>query len=216
MDASEKPPSSLVSRVTSRLPRVHVERAFLSPDDHAALLAETLAAQSQYRSSSISRYRDDRTLSGGQVDPTVRNSHVRKLPKAFASKFREKLFSLQDTIQQTTGVQFPHRRGLEIEAVHSGDGALFTAHIDTNRGPQSSHRVISAVYYYSQTPAAFSGGQLRLFSLDRSASRTIEPENNTMVIFPSMFLHEVLPVSVPSGEWKDGRFSVNCWVHRTG
>lgn len=199
----------------ARLPRVHVERDFLAPKDHAALLAETLEAQALYQSSTISRYEEDMTRISGQVDPSVRHSNVRKLPKIFSAKFEEKLLALQSTIERTTGVEFPEARRFEIESVHSGDGALFTAHIDTNRGPQSSRRVISAVYYYSRTPAAFSGGQLKLYSLDRSGSITVEPEDNTMVLFPSMFLHEVLPVSVPSGEWADGRFSVNCWVHRT-
>jgi len=199
----------------ARLPRVHVERGFLPPEEHAALLAETLEAQALYQSSTISRYEEDMTRVNGQVDPSVRHSHVRKLPKAFREIFEAKLVSLQSMIEATTGAEFAAQRWFEIESVHSGDGAVFTAHIDTNRGPQSSRRVISAVYYYSRTPAAFSGGQLKLYSLDRSGSITVDPEDNTMVLFPSMFLHEVLPVSVPSGEWADGRFSVNCWVHRT-
>jgi len=56
---------------------VHVERDFLPPGEHAALLAETLDAQALYQSSTISRYEDDMTRIGGAVDPKVRNSHVR-------------------------------------------------------------------------------------------------------------------------------------------
>lgn len=40
------------------------------------------------------------------------------------------------------------------------------------------------------------------------------PETDTLVAFPSWLRHEVLPVRVPSGDWADCRFSINCWLLR--
>jgi SM-20-related protein len=34
------------------------------------------------------------------------------------------------------------------------------------------------------------------------------------VFFDSHLMHEVLPVSVPSGAFEDWRFTVNGWLHR--
>ena len=43
----------------------------------------------------------------------------------------------------------------------------------------------------------------------------VAPEKDSLLIFPSWALHEVMPVVCPSGEFADSRFSVNCWVWRT-
>ena len=42
----------------------------------------------------------------------------------------------------------------------------------------------------------------------------IEPETDSLVAFPSWLRHEVLPVRIPSAAWADGRFTINCWLHR--
>jgi SM-20-related protein len=35
-----------------------------------------------------------------------------------------------------------------------------------------------------------------------------------LVVFPSRYLHEVLPVSCPSQTFADSRFTINGWVRR--
>lgn len=54
--------------------------------------------------------------------------------------------------------------------------------------------------------------------LDRRPEATpyvdVPPESDTLVAFPSWLRHEVLPVHVPSGAWRDSRFAINCWLHR--
>jgi SM-20-related protein len=111
-------------------------------------------------------------------------------------------------------------RKFEIEMVAHGDGAFFSRHIDTRtktEGPVS-HRIISAVYYFYALPKAFTGGVLRLHSLEASGQQgtfiDIEPDYDTLVFFPSWFPHEVLPVHVPSNQFLDSRFAINCWIHR--
>jgi SM-20-related protein len=109
---------------------------------------------------------------------------------------------------------------LELELVVHGDGAFFARHLDTATGHNHlrSHRIISAVYYFYTLPKAFSGGVLRLHSLAASGQKgtfvDITPQYDTIVFFPSMFPHEVLPVRCPSGKFLESRFAINCWAHR--
>lgn len=111
-------------------------------------------------------------------------------------------------------------KGLELNVF--GDGGHFGAHVDTILD-LAKLRVLTCVYYFSLTPRRFSGGELRLFGLPTlSAARRgetpsfvdIAPDPDSMVVFPSWLRHEVLPIHVPSGEWIDGRFTINCWLHR--
>lgn len=204
----------MTSNILSKLPSVLVDPDFLEAEDHARLLDEALASEDEYKPSLIGHYDNGREDSGGRVNKTVRQSAARRLPKEFAAIFKARVLEDADKIARQIGVAFPEERKFEIEAVHSGDGAFFATHYDTNRGPLTSRRVISAVYYYCKAPKQFSGGGLRLYSLDQSASMTVEPNDNTVVFFPSMFPHEVLPVSLPSNTFEDGRFSVNCWIHK--
>jgi len=110
---------------------------------------------------------------------------------------------------------------IELELVASNDGAFFKRHIDTFiRGARtSSDRLLSGVYYFHAEPKAFSGGALRLYPFGREQGESnfaeVQPEQNTLVAFPSWAWHEVLPVSCPSRRFSDSRFNVNCWVHRT-
>jgi SM-20-related protein len=104
-----------------------------------------------------------------------------------------------------------------------GDGGHFGSHIDTMEGTQRV-RVLSCVYYFAATPRRFTGGQLRLYGFPRRTVQgecpptrsfvDVEPETDSLVIFPSWLRHEVLPVGVPSGAWSDRRFTINCWIHR--
>lgn len=111
-------------------------------------------------------------------------------------------------------------REFELSAYRDGDH--FGAHIDTDERLDRV-RVLSCVYYFALTPRRFSGGELRLHGFPTLATvKTgrpppfvdVTPETDTMVIFPSWLSHEVLPVRVPSGNWADGRFTINCWIHR--
>jgi SM-20-related protein len=108
----------------------------------------------------------------------------------------------------------------ELELVAHGDGAFFARHKDTLTGRDrgNSDRIISVVYYFHTLPKAFSGGALRLHSLVATGEGDtfvdIAPDYNTLVFFPSIFPHEVLPVKSPSGRFLDSRFAINCWICR--
>jgi SM-20-related protein len=110
----------------------------------------------------------------------------------------------------------------ETELVATPNAGFYTRHIDTFTGEDRARgrtRVVSCVYYFRQRPDAFSGGQLRLYPLPKPSETSptpvdVWPEHNSLVVFSSWLPHEILPVSVPSAEFIDSRFSINCWVHK--
>jgi hypothetical protein len=84
--------------------------------------------------------------------------------------------------------------------------------IDTATG-NGSDRMLSAVYYFYAEPKAFTGGALRLYSFGMDARdgnfTDVQPEQNMLLVFPSSWVHEVLPVSCPSKRFSDSRFNIN-------
>jgi len=95
------------------------------------------------------------------------------------------------------------------------DGSFYKPHVDQGTADAYRSRTLSVVYYFCRTPAAFEGGELRMFRMDKpGAFIDIPVLDNQLVVFPSMIPHEVRPVRVPSGGFEDARFAVNVWVHR--
>jgi Rps23 Pro-64 3,4-dihydroxylase Tpa1-like proline 4-hydroxylase len=199
--------------VLALVPPILVKRDFLSVADHRDLLLASLAAEAEYTPSLVSRY-EEGPPSAGLIDESSRRSTKRRLDHRFRDLFIDKVLALKSDIASSIRVDFPAVPDFEFEAVNSGDGSFFSTHIDTVRGTLAHHRAISAVYYYGRSPKRFSGGELKIYSLDRSRSLVVEPVDNSIVFFPSIFPHEVLPVAVPAGTFEDGRFSVNCWIYR--
>jgi Rps23 Pro-64 3,4-dihydroxylase Tpa1-like proline 4-hydroxylase len=112
-------------------------------------------------------------------------------------------------------------REIELQVTVSRDGEWFRAHRDSGHGAAGS-RALTFVYYCHQEPRPFGGGELQIFgdyddAADAGARRdrvVVAPAPNSIVFFPSHLLHEVLPVSCPSGRFEDGRLTYNGWLHR--
>jgi len=106
---------------------------------------------------------------------------------------------------------------LEIEMIAHGDGGFYGRHIDLNpRQDSKTIRALSGVYYLHAYPRAFSGGQLRLYPSATGATDKfidVDPDHNSLAVFPSWIPHEVMPTRCPSGRFEDSRFSINCWIH---
>lgn len=108
---------------------------------------------------------------------------------------------------------------IEIQLTAHNDGDYYKIHND-NGSAEVARRELSYVYYFYQEPKGFSGGELRLYDLNvetgwyesAETSVTIEPRNNTIVFFPSYYLHEVLPVLCPSRAFAQSRFTLNGWI----
>jgi SM-20-related protein len=115
-------------------------------------------------------------------------------------------------------------RDIELQVTSSGDGEWFRAHRDSGHGAVAS-RTLTFVYYCHREPRSFTGGELRMFGpvpedrdVDdpdvRAQAVTIVPPQNSVVFFPSHYLHEVMPVHCPSQRFADSRLTVNGWLHR--
>jgi SM-20-related protein len=110
---------------------------------------------------------------------------------------------------------------LEIQLTATNADEFFRVHTD-NQSPQVESRYITFVYFFHREPCPFGGGELRIFDTamhDAAAVasgpyRIVYPQQNQVVLFSSSSLHEILPVSCPSGDFADSRFTVNGWFHR--
>jgi SM-20-related protein len=199
------------------MPPYSVYRGFLDSVTHASLLAWAMENEAKFEPSLVlhSYVQDDR-----RRDPSVRRSlRVRDFGPTKAM-LRQRLLDFVPTLIGDLRVTPFEPSEVELELVANNDGAFFKRHIDTLLGDarKASDRMLSAVYYLHVEPKAFSGGALRLYSLgtkeDEVNFADVQPEQNTLLAFPSWALHEVLPVSCPSRRFSDSRFNVNCWVHR--
>jgi hypothetical protein len=77
------------------------------------------------------------------------------------------------------------------------DGAYYAKHHDIY--------VISSITVFWEEPKMFSGGDLYFSEFEY----TPKMNNNTMVIFPSFYIHEVTPVKLEDCNEKRGRYSIN-------
>lgn len=110
---------------------------------------------------------------------------------------------------------------LEIQLTAHNDGNYYKIHND-NGAPEVASRALTYVYYFYREPKAFSGGELRLYDVQIEGGyyqaadtfHDIDPENNSIIFFPSHYMHEVLPVSCPSQAFADSRFTLNGWIRR--
>ena len=74
-------------------------------------------------------------------------------------------------------------------------------------------RKVSFVYYFHRQPRRFSGGDLLLHDGDGTQAFTrIEPQHNSIVLFPPACLHEVVTVESDSVDWRDVRFAMHGWL----
>jgi len=121
-----------------------------------------------------------------------------------------------DILQKLQMKGFKRKESLEIELAAHGDGAFFAPHVDI-LGDRSD-RVLNAVYYLHNTPRKFIGGELKIYPFEMMPGNDLpailEPVHNSLVVFQSYVLHEVLPVNCPGAEFKNYRFAINCWIHK--
>ncbi len=185
---------------------------FLPVAVHQGLLAHTLT---------IDDFASGKVIANGASDylPAVRKgqlSNDRLGP--YRPAFREALLGAFPEICIATGVAQFDLAEIEIRLAAHSDGDFFSAHRDSftgnDRDETRGDRLITAVYYFHQTPCAFQGGDLHIHPFDKSTPAVVEPHDNRLVAFPSFMLHEVLPVSVLGRNFADSRFSVSCWFDR--
>lgn len=200
------------------LPPYQVFADFLPESHRRALLDMALAREAEFQPTSVKRD------GGDVVDPARRISS--KLPdmRPLRPPIKQALLDAAPALFRAAGVPPFDIAHIETELVAHNDGAHFAPHRDTLAGVNRTtrdgaplDRVVSGVYYFHAQPKAFSGGALRLHPFHAAPGTEpvdIEPDQNSLVVFPSFALHEVRPVSCPSRRFADSRFAVNCWLYK--
>jgi Rps23 Pro-64 3,4-dihydroxylase Tpa1-like proline 4-hydroxylase len=188
-------------------------RDFLAPEQHQAIIDVALAEREHFEKStvttSVEDYRDSLVL------------YATRFPALYEMMSAEIVAALPAVLGSLGYPPFAVTR-IEMQMTAHGDGAFFKVHDDA-ASPDTATRALTFVYYFrAREPCGFSGGALRLYQTypgapvnwDNAEFREIEPLDNAIVFFDSRLMHEVMPVSVPSGEFADCRFTLNGWLHR--
>lgn len=196
------------------LPYVQI-RDFLPQPELEELLDYVLSHPHKFKPATVGD--GERSILNTDVRVALTWGNLGPLEMALQERFRGAL----PFIMEGTGIPSPPPDRLELGLAAHGDGAFYRAHIDLvigedgNNPSSESERVLSAVFYFHAEPKRFSGGELRLFRLgNESGFVDIEPAQNSLIAFHSWMRHEVRPVAVPSGEFRDYRFAINCWYGR--
>ena len=160
-------------------------------------------------------------VSGGAVDYEHRRSHVLMNLGGHERMITDRVLTCLPRVLQKWGRDpFPISR-VETQAAASNHGDFFHCHSD-NGAEAVAAREITLVYFFHREPKQFRGGELRIYDSRRENDnyvptanyRTIVPEQNQLVLFPSGLSHEITPVDCPSGQFTDSRFTVNGWIHK--
>ena len=188
---------------------------FLSAEDHSQVLNFALAQEHAFEDSGVLDpqgrsqkdygFRKSRTLSGPLLEtiwPLFERRLSGMLPYA-RKQLALPWFSLGKVERQLTA--------------HSG-GGFFAPHVDTGNSLTATRR-ISCVYYFHAQPRRFTGGELKVYdawvtergSTAAPTCTTLTPIDNSIVFFPSNEFHEVRPVHVVSGAFRDSRFAITIW-----
>jgi Rps23 Pro-64 3,4-dihydroxylase Tpa1-like proline 4-hydroxylase len=146
------------------------------------------------------------------VDSERRSSRMIKDLGPFTRLLRERILQTLPAISAELGVPAVDPRVLEIEMVAHGEGAFYRRHNDMLGRSVLLSRRISMVYYFHRLPKAFTGGELRFYSLGGAEHVDIEPRSDRLVAFPSWAPHSVERVCVPNNEFSYARFALNIWI----
>jgi len=197
--------------------RCVVLNEFLAPAEVERLIHETLAREAEFQISEVV----SPGVEGSGVDYERRRSRVLmdvgKTGVMLVDRIRE---CLPRVLPRMDHDVFPVTR-VEVQVTASGDGDFFAWHSDNSGSESVAGREITFVYFFHREPKQFRGGELRIYDsrLENGAYvptrnyRAIVPEQNQLVIFPSLLAHEITAVECPTRAFADSRFTVNGWFH---
>jgi len=204
--------------ISKTVGRLSIVDGFLSQQVRTALLSNLLSRESEFTTAKVTSVPRMRPIH----DCEIRSSRVISAPgPALRSVF---VPHLKGFLRRPAQARV---QAIEVQLTASGDGDFYGRHSD--RGPRAhARRTLTFVYFLHTLPRKFTGGVLRVEAPrgalspgpeSRVAGRRhpeeirIDPEDNRLVLFPSEWLHEILPVQVPSRDFRDSRFTVNGWIH---
>lgn len=192
-----------------RHPVVQME-SFLTGSEVAWLMDLVLRSEASFAPARVSDDKED-----------YRQALMWIAPEPLKQLFVRKITALMPEVMPQLRVgRFP-LGAIDCQVTASGDGAYFKVHTDAGIN-ETYKRQYTYVYYFHCEPKAFGGGELRIYDdvirngklVATDSYQLIEPRHNTMVFFQAAVMHEVMPVRVPSRQFRDARFTVNGWIER--
>ena len=184
---------------------------FLPQDSHDALLEFTFAHQGEFQPSLV----DD------EHKPETRSSRVIYGPAEAKRWFLPRFKGVLEEVLLRLDIARVDASRIDLQITAHHDGDFYKPHTDTGEeGDESFTRRLSVVYYYHRSPKRFTGGHLLLYDANlpggefvKGGFSRIEPRDNTIVCFPSQYAHEIEQVRCESKDYRDGRFTLNGWIH---
>ena len=186
---------------------VVVQSPVFADVDHHRFLAAARSDEAAYVSSSVQLPDAEAYYS-----PDHRNTWDKPLDGPLRAHFKKVMNGRLRKAMARIGCPPPDEFTTEIKFTLYRDGSRFLCHHDCDVG----RRQVTALLYLHGAPKAFSGGDLVLFDTDRETAApgygfTFVPcRSNTLVVFPSWGIHEVLQLSVPGDRFQDARFAIGC------
>jgi Rps23 Pro-64 3,4-dihydroxylase Tpa1-like proline 4-hydroxylase len=192
-----------------RHPVVQID-SFLTGSEVAWLMELTFAAESQFVPSRISDNKED-----------YRQSLMLSAPEALKKLFVSKIQALMPEVMPQLRLGRFAVGDIDCQVTASTDGSYFKAHTDAGAN-ETWKRQFTYVYYFNREPKSFAGGELRIYDdtirngkfAATESFQSIEPRHNSIIFFQAAVMHEVMPVHVPSKQFRDSRFTVNGWIAR--
>jgi Rps23 Pro-64 3,4-dihydroxylase Tpa1-like proline 4-hydroxylase len=190
---------------------------FLAPQELDQLIRFTLEHEADFTASEVISPSAD----GGVVNYEHRRSRVLMDLAEHQDLVLDRIKAVLPRVLQTLGMEEFSISGVEFQVTASNDGDFFNFHSD-NGSDRVASRHLTFVYFFHREPRQFEGGELRIHdaSLDNGAYvsagsyQTIVPNQNQIVFFPCELLHEITPVTCPSGLFADSRFTLNGWLRQ--
>lgn len=199
---------------------VFVKHDFLPKRELHALRKYVLDHEGDFTPSTVISHEGPDSAS----DPSYRKSLVLYNLGEYTSVIEDRLLNLLPNVLTAFKREAFPISHLDIQVTASNHGDFFKVHQDNSSEEpiDINRREVSFVYYFHTEPKAFTGGQLKLYNSEngevqeskKKTAQTITPRQNTLVLFPSSYDHEVLPVRCPSRKFVSSRFTVNGWVIR--
>jgi SM-20-related protein len=185
---------------------------FFPPEFHQQLL--------DYAINSRDEYAETGPVTNNEHYKDHRNSLVIYYPR-YAELFLDRVKQVMPRVMAHLDLPEFEVARIETQLTAHNDNNYYKIHND-NSSADTAARQLTYVYYFNREPKAYSGGNLEIYDTTMENGRAVagqhsqivEPKNNSIVFFPSYYLHEVRPVICPSRAFADSRFTMNGWIRQ--
>ena len=188
---------------------------FLAPQELEELIRHTLEHESDFLASEVV----SPDAEGGVVNYEHRRSRVLMDLGPYQQLILDRVRTVLPEVLHKLGMEEFTIADVEAQITASNNGDFFRFHCD-NGSEKVASRYLTFVYFFHREPKRFEGGELRIHDARLEADRyvsegsyqTIVPRQNQIVFFPCELMHEISLVRCPSGNFADGRFTLNGWL----